>query len=386
MMVDAIYAALRGKDARRAAAAFDAIAAENGEPQSFVRHALDELALLLGSDLTTLSLCDLERQTRTVISRPGEALSERERATFDRHFREHPLVRFHSTHPHGPTQRITDCLSLRAFRDSAVFAEYYRAIRINHVMALPLRIDDRTVVSVVFNRRAANFADSERALVDILRSPLAALYRGMLARETARLGQASLDRIAAGAGWYRTRVTGEGRLSDLSAESAAMLRHFFRDVPTGGRGEAPEPLRQWLRRRRRNWGLDWLHPDDCAPFVVARGAWKLTVHFVADPLSPENGELVMRRQRAVVAAPDLAGLGLTPREAEVLAILAAGKTNGEIATLLDISPRTVQKHLEHLFQKLGVETRIAAALRAIAAAEGSSDTHRPLRLPDALRA
>ncbi|MBB4842690.1 DNA-binding NarL/FixJ family response regulator [Paucibacter oligotrophus] len=52
---------------------------------------------------------------------------------------------------------------------------------------------------------------------------------------------------------------------------------------------------------------------------------------------------------------------LTSREAEVLSWLSKGKTNRDIADILSISPRTVNKHLEHLFEKLGVETRSAAA-------------------------
>lgn len=61
----------------------------------------------------------------------------------------------------------------------------------------------------------------------------------------------------------------------------------------------------------------------------------------------------------------LADAALTPREAEVLSWLAKGKTNRDIAEILGMSPRTVNKHLEHIFEKLGVETRAAAA--AIAA-------------------
>lgn len=53
--------------------------------------------------------------------------------------------------------------------------------------------------------------------------------------------------------------------------------------------------------------------------------------------------------------------GLSPREAEVLAWVANGKTNAEIGTILRISSRTVGKHLERIYQKLGVETRMAAA-------------------------
>jgi DNA-binding NarL/FixJ family response regulator len=67
------------------------------------------------------------------------------------------------------------------------------------------------------------------------------------------------------------------------------------------------------------------------------------------------------------AHPDtgrLADAALTPRETEVLSWLAKGKTNRDIAEILGMSPRTVNKHLEHVFEKLGVETRAAAAALA----------------------
>src|SRR5713226_7473290 len=58
-------------------------------------------------------------------------------------------------------------------------------------------------------------------------------------------------------------------------------------------------------------------------------------------------------------------LGLTTREGEVLSWLSKGKTNRDIAQILGLSPRTVDKHLEQIYSKLGVENRTAAA--AIAA-------------------
>lgn len=61
----------------------------------------------------------------------------------------------------------------------------------------------------------------------------------------------------------------------------------------------------------------------------------------------------------------LVRLGLTPREAEVLYWIAQGKSNPDIATILGSSVRTVHKHVEHIFQKLGVETRNAATLSAL---------------------
>jgi DNA-binding NarL/FixJ family response regulator len=58
-------------------------------------------------------------------------------------------------------------------------------------------------------------------------------------------------------------------------------------------------------------------------------------------------------------------LGLTPRVAETLLWLAQGKTNGEIAVILSNSESTVKKHVLDIFDKLGVETRTAATLRAL---------------------
>lgn len=58
-------------------------------------------------------------------------------------------------------------------------------------------------------------------------------------------------------------------------------------------------------------------------------------------------------------------LNLTGREAEVLLWISYGKSNADISDVLTVSPRTVQKHLERIYEKLGVETRAAAAAMAI---------------------
>jgi DNA-binding CsgD family transcriptional regulator len=58
---------------------------------------------------------------------------------------------------------------------------------------------------------------------------------------------------------------------------------------------------------------------------------------------------------SAVACPEL-----TPRERAVLAHVADGRTNAEVAQVLGISPLTVRKHLENAYEKLGVHTRTAA--------------------------
>ena len=65
------------------------------------------------------------------------------------------------------------------------------------------------------------------------------------------------------------------------------------------------------------------------------------------------------------AAPTRASLARFRREAEVLLWVSYGKTNKTISEILGISPRTVNKHLEQVFRKLGVETRAAATAIAV---------------------
>ena len=56
---------------------------------------------------------------------------------------------------------------------------------------------------------------------------------------------------------------------------------------------------------------------------------------------------------------------VTEREAEVLLSIARGKSNRDIAEILDLSPRTVNKYLEQIYAKLGVENRASAAALAV---------------------
>lgn len=63
---------------------------------------------------------------------------------------------------------------------------------------------------------------------------------------------------------------------------------------------------------------------------------------------------------------------LTPREAEVMHWVTLGKTNRDIAEILQLSPRTVNKHLEHVFEKLYVETRTAAVLHVTSACQNQA--------------
>ena len=245
---------------------------------AFARHAVVALTGYVAADLSTLSVCDLRTGHRQVAGQPGSALSAADVETFDRHFHAHPLVRFHGYRRQPPVRRLSDEVSLCDFRRTALYADYYRRIGIDHVIALPLLMDGHTLVSFVMNRARLDFSERERERLELLRPHLAWLYR--------QACRATRDRLAAG-------------------------------VPSALDDVAPLP--------------------DMLPAGLAPRA------------------------------------GLTPREWQVMHWLAGGKTDAEIAALLGLSPRTVQKHLQHVYIKLGVETRTAAVMRSLSASNKGSE-------------
>ena len=122
------------------------------------------------------------------------------------------------------------------------------------------------------------------------------------------------------------------------------------------------------------WGLVCAaQPNQCRPlaFAAPRTGRMLEASYVGQISANE----VLLRLVSVDQAADeqtlRSRLRLTAREAEVLLWISRGKTNRDIAEILNLSPRTVNKHLEQIFAKLGVENRAAAAIQVVNILQGS---------------
>ncbi|GAA5174262.1 response regulator [Niveibacterium umoris] len=128
--------------------------------------------------------------------------------------------------------------------------------------------------------------------------------------------------------------------------------------------------------------LEWIAAADAArregrehpTLLVAQGSRRLMSTF-HDQTGDDEWLVVLREENDGSAIESLmAAFRLTTREAEVLYWVTQGKTSPDIGTILGSSPRTVNKHLEHIFEKLGVETRTAAANMAMGRMRARPDT------------
>lgn len=136
-----------------------------------------------------------------------------------------------------------------------------------------------------------------------------------------------------------------------------MLKDFFGVLDR----HAPQQILDWLSGAISARNSD----KEILPFSVVQEARQLVVSLSTQS---DDGEwMLMLREESFVAQTEslVEAFKLTVREAEVLYWVVKGKTSRDIGDILDTSPRTVNKHLERVFEKLGVETRTAAAAKAI---------------------
>lgn len=136
-----------------------------------------------------------------------------------------------------------------------------------------------------------------------------------------------------------------------------LLNDYFANPET----VAPEELLTWIAAALRARS-DSREP---AALLIAEGNKRLLASF-HDQTDDDEWLVVLREENDASAVESLiASFRLTQREAEVLYWVVQGKTSKDIGDILGSSPRTVNKHLEHVFEKLGVETRTAAANLAL---------------------
>ncbi len=292
-------------------ARFSAELADAEELEPFPSRLLESFRLLVGSELA--GYCELDRIDRrelALVAVPemddDEAVAT-EANNFWRLRHEYPTCVYEDETGDFSSRKLSDFITTRELHHREIYADYFRPAGIEYEIGVGISapLTHTKVFMFANGKRGGDFGERERTLLDLLRPTLTLRYRQIEALRRAHVATTALG---------------------TSDEPLVLLNN-------AGKAEFATP------RALRLLASNGLTLDEI-PHVEP-----LLAHAV------RPGVLLLSEQRP---------FGLTTREREILALVAEGRTNGEVASALWISPATVRKHLENAYAKLGVTTRTAA--------------------------
>lgn len=196
--------------------------------------------------------------------------------------------------------------------------------------------------------------------VDYVTKPI--VVEEMLARIRVHLANARMTQSARAAldvsGRYLLAVNSAGALLWATPQAQRLLSDTLADAADNFM--LPDPMPQWLEQAQKGKA-----GSKTATVAAFPGNEQLRLQYMGK-LGPNEFLLRLAKDTSGDMPTEFSSeLGLTTREGEVLSWLSKGKTNRDIAQILGLSPRTVDKHLEQIYAKLGVENRTAAAAIAV---------------------
>ena len=197
--------------------------------------------------------------------------------------------------------------------------------------------------------------------VDYVTKPIA--IEEMLARIRVHLANARLTQSARAAldvsGRYLLAVNSNGKIMWATPQAQKLLSDTL-SADADDDFVLPAPMPQWLEQMQKGKAA-----AKASVMAALPGNELLKLQYMGK-LGPNEFLLRLAKDSGADTPAEFSReLGLTTREGEVLSWLSKGKTNRDIAQILGLSPRTVDKHLEQIYSKLGVENRTAAAAIAV---------------------
>lgn len=260
-----------------------------------------------------------------------------------KHLPQHPIVSYWERAGVGYAVRVSDLVNQRAYRRLPIYEHYFEPFGIEYNLALRIQLVRAGLVDFSVCRKHRGFSDRERDLVESLRPYLTVTLRRA---EAGSLARPLLSRF--GLSLREAQVLALVATGRSNREVAAML--FL----------SPLTVRKHLERVYAKLGVRTRTEAAAVAMQASSGR--------DDGARRDLLESYVRRTATLAglareASLTLTVLGLTKREAEVLALAASGKSNREIAAALALAPGTVKKHLDRIYAKLGVHHRAEAAMR-----------------------
>jgi DNA-binding CsgD family transcriptional regulator len=263
---------------------------------------------------------------------------------------DHPLITHIATTGDGSAHRITDFVSQEEFHRTELYERVYRPMGIEYQMAVGFPVPQPTVLGLAMNRELRDFSERDVLTLNTVRPHLVQGWRTVRDRRHMQaLLDASEDAIAGqGSGlivlWDPPQELAPGVLVTLH-------RTFGRPSRSS---PFPSRVERWLEEQAAQSGGHGLELS--RPLTAQRDGRRVILRYLP-ARGGHPGAVVVTERSGSSDRRGFESLGLTQREAEIVALVAAGSTNADIAARLGLATSTVKKHLENVYVKLGVHGR-----------------------------
>lgn len=330
--------------------------------ETFTSHVISNLSALIPSDVSSYNELIPSKHIATYKIWPTDfPLPPHSQEIFGRYQHQSPLVSNILKTGQGQPHKISDFVTHREFRRTDLHNLFYRPMRLPHTMGLGLSLGRDVLLAIGFHRGGKDYCEQERSIVSVLYPHFLQAHANALAvtrmqAEMARLNHA-VEQIPQGL----VSVDDHGVIQWATARAQALLGKYF-GAQQRSHHRLPDLLVRWMRCRKTRLDHAAERAGSMAPLVIDHGARRLHVRMVQEG---DHCLLFLEEDSTELPTEQLAHLGLSRRETEILGWIVHGKSNPEIATILSISVRTIHKHVEHIYLKLGVESRHAAMLVAL---------------------
>jgi len=319
---------------------------------AFPDKLLSLLASIVPVEHLTYNEFNERRNRYTVLIKPEVVEMQQHVPQLIEHLHEHPLYE-HYLQARVEPKKISDAVTVRQLKNTGLYQEVYGPLSTKHQMLFFVQAEGDARIGLALNRWNTDFSERDRAVLIFLSPHITQAHKNAQAATETML---NLRDVGDGLDSMHRAVvlTGaDGSIRWMSPLARAWLEEFFPEYRLV-QNKLPFELLSWVSR----FPADARHPIISELQLPARAGSRLLIY--CGRTSGGKFLLTFIRERVGIPQEAAGSYCLTPREAEILFWISEAKTNPEIAALLGVSPRTIHKHIEHLFSKTGVENRLAA--------------------------
>ncbi len=274
-----------------------------------------------------------------------------------RYAKEHPFLNYVQRTKDGSTKLLSDFLTMREFRQTPLYNEFYKPLRIPYLAVMTMDLNRHHSITLSRHRSGREFSQKTRAVLNYIRPHLLQAFRNALAVTHIQARLSSADHAIDYSGHAVIALTRHGKIWWATPRAHLLLNRYGLHYQSHS-DRLPTLLNDWFTQHRAEFAKPGEPACPRIPLLLVQDKRRLQIRLVADG---DGHQLILEEHESKISCDRIRHLGLSHRETEVLAWVGEGKTNEEIGAIIGCSWRTVQKHLERIYIKLGVENRTAAA-------------------------